>query len=118
MSAELALRSVIVPCTDLDAALALYSEALGLPVKFRDGDRYAALDAGGGLTLALATPDEHPADGHVVLAVKTPDLPAAMARLTSAGLEVVEEPREGGHETRALLRDAAGTHLSIYTPRP
>ena len=35
--------NVLIPVADLDEAIAFY----GLPVKFRDGDRFAALNGGG-----------------------------------------------------------------------
>lgn len=41
------LKSVLWPVPDLDAGIDFYCDALGLRLKFRDGDRYAAIDAGG-----------------------------------------------------------------------
>ena len=39
--------------TDMDRAIAFYTETLGLRLAFRAGDYYAEIDAGGGLTLGL-----------------------------------------------------------------
>jgi len=35
------IGNVLYPVDDLDAAVAFYRDALGLPLKFTDGDRYA-----------------------------------------------------------------------------
>jgi len=112
----LSLRTLLVAVTELDAALKFYTETLGLPVKFRDGNRYAALDAGG-CTLALVTAADHPAPEHgVVPAFKTDDVSAAVRDLAARGAEVLDPPREGPHEVRALLRDPAGNPVSVYGP--
>ncbi len=42
--------------SDMDRAIAFYTETLGLSLAFRAGDHYAEIDAGEGLTLGL-----HPA---------------------------------------------------------
>ena len=53
------VRMVILSTDDLDESIRFYSETLGMPVKFRDRDHFAALD-GGSVTLALATAVDHP----------------------------------------------------------
>ncbi len=113
MNPPIELRQVLLPSADLDAALAFY-EALGLPLKFRDGDRYAALDAGGA-TLALVGPaDRDPAAG-VALALQVESVDAVAARLRSAGVEF-DGPHDGGHERRLELRDPSGNPLVLYSP--
>jgi predicted enzyme related to lactoylglutathione lyase len=111
------LRTLLVPCVNLSHGLDFYSGALGLPVRFRDGDRYAAL-AAGALTLALATPAEHPAHGEVLMCFKADDVEAAVAGLRAAGARVLDPPRTSDHEVRALLRDPSGVTFSVYGPRP
>ena len=37
---------LLYPVDDIDTALPLFVDGLGLNVKFRDGDRYCALDGG------------------------------------------------------------------------
>ena len=53
------LGNVFFAVEDLDAAATFYGDVLGLPVKFRDGDRWMAFDASG-TTLALAGPPTYP----------------------------------------------------------
>jgi lactoylglutathione lyase len=69
-------RMITLSADDLDESIRFYSEVLGMPLKFRDGAHYAALD-GGSVTVALATPVDHPLPGKVVVGVKTADVDAA-----------------------------------------
>ncbi len=106
---------VIVPVADLDAALAFYQDALGLTLRFRDGERYAAVhdDA---VTIALATPGEQPAP-EITIGMKVPDVVAVAEALRSRGVEVGEVQR-GAHELRVQLRDPFGNPLVLYGPLP
>ena len=56
------VRMIILSTDDLDESIQFYSETLGMPLKFRDGAHFAALD-GGSVTLALATAIDHPMPG-------------------------------------------------------
>ncbi|MEV0588265.1 VOC family protein [Nonomuraea sp. NPDC050310] len=102
------LGNVLIPVADLDEAIAFY----GLPVKFRDGDRFAALD-GGGVTVALAGPGEHllPA---AAPAYKVTGLEQAVAGFVARGATVEREPESGPHELRAALRDPDGNLFVLY----
>ena len=104
------LGNVLIPVTDLDEAIAFY----GLPVKFRDGDRFAALD-GGGVTVALAGPAEH-ITASAAPSYKVDDVPQAVQELEARGGEVVRAPESGPHETRAVLRDPSGNVFVLYSP--
>ncbi|MBS4752149.1 VOC family protein [Nocardioides sp. zg-ZUI104] len=102
---------LIVPADDLDAQLGFY-ERLGLSVRFRDGDRYAAL-TDGTTTLGLAGPGEQPVAGRTVLSLEVDDLDAVVADLADAGTEtgpVVVGP----HERRVLVHDRAGNPVTLY----
>ncbi|MEU8103384.1 VOC family protein [Nonomuraea muscovyensis] len=103
--------NVLIPVADLDQAIAFY----GLPVKFRDGDRFAALD-GGGVTVALAGPAEHVTDA-TAPSYRVADVALAVRELSARGGEVVRPPEDGPHETRAVLRDPSGNVFVLYSPR-
>ncbi|MFI6601317.1 VOC family protein [Nonomuraea sp. NPDC050536] len=103
------LGNVFVPVDDLDKAIAFY----GLPVKFRDGDRFAALD-GGGVTIALAGPAEHVTAG-IAPSYKVEDVRQAVRLFEERGAQVVREPESGPHETRAVLRDPSGNVFVLYS---
>ncbi|MFD9947115.1 VOC family protein [Nonomuraea sp. NPDC050547] len=103
------LGNVFIPVKDLDEAIAFY----GLPVKFRDGDRFAALD-GGGVTLALAAPAEHVTDA-CAPSYKVDDVRRAVRDLEARGATVLAPPAAGPHEIRAVLRDPSGNVFVLYT---
>jgi predicted enzyme related to lactoylglutathione lyase len=110
------LRQLIVPVVDMDAAINHYRDELGLPLKFRDGSRWAALEAGD-LTLGLAGPGEQPGDGsEPALGVKVTDLDAALERMLSCGGAMVTAKQTGAHEARAVCRDRFGTLVALYQP--
>ena len=110
------LGNVLIPVTDLDEAVAFYAGALGLTVRFRDGDRFAALD-GGGVTIALAGPAEQVAGGVTAPSYKVGDVDEAVRELTASGATLVAGPRTGGHEISAVLRDPSGNTLVLYSSR-
>ncbi|BDB26467.1 VOC family protein [Cupriavidus sp. P-10] len=107
-------RLLLYPVANLDAALPFFTEGLGLAVKFRDGDRYCALDAGA-LTLALVAGEERLVD-QPVLAFKVDEgeeIAAAIARLVDAGAAVTLPAAQGPHETRAVLQTPQGFALVL-----
>lgn len=105
---------LLLPVSDLEAALAFYRDVLGLTVRFRDGDRYAALD-GGGTTIALAAAGEQPVGGRPALGLKVDGVARAAAALRAAGA-AVGDVVDGGHERRAVVRDPDGNVLVLYGP--
>ena len=107
------LRQIILPVDDVDAAVAHYRSALGLALRFQDGDRWAVLELGD-LALALAGPGQHPAGGEVALGVKVANLDDALEGFVSAGAIVLDDPRKGPHERRATFRDRFGTVTTLY----
>lgn len=108
------IRTIMVPVESMDAALEFYARVLGLPVRFRDGDRYAALELDG-LTLALVSAEDAESE-HIALAVKTDDLAGDLGCLTEAGASLRSGPHEGGHEVRAVLADPSGRNVVLYQP--
>ena len=81
---------IVVRCTDLDAQVAFYRDALGLDVLMR-GERAALLDIGGTLTLEVALgcpPEPRPADrGEVpdAFLLRADDASALGAEVEAAG---------------------------------
>jgi len=112
------VSTMLYPVDTIDAALQLFVDGLGLSVKFRDGDRYCALD-GGGLTIALIAGEERIVE-RAALALRVDegdDLYAAMARAVSAGASVRVPVQQGPHEFRAVLEDANGGLLVLTQKR-
>jgi catechol 2,3-dioxygenase-like lactoylglutathione lyase family enzyme len=90
------VETVAVPVRDQDAALAFYTSALGLEVRFdaelQPGFRWIDVAAPGAPTsLALVRAGEQlPAGVDTGIRLVTPDAPAAHAALTDAGTDVGE----------------------------
>jgi len=108
------LRQVQHPVPDVAAAVEFYAEAFGFPAKFVDGERYAALDAGGA-TLALAGTAEDITGGASAASVKVANVEDALGAVVRAGGVVVRPPAPGPHETRAVVRDPWGNLLIVYS---
>lgn len=102
---------VIVPAADLDAQLDFYTR-LGLTVKFRDGDRYAAL-TDGVVTIGLADGTQQPVAGRTLLTIEVDDLDSCVADLVAAGASAAE-PVDGEHERRSLVVDPQGNPVVVY----
>ena len=105
---------------DLDRATAFYTETLGLPLIARFGP-LVFIDLGGTrLLLEQAAPP-------AMIYLEVPDLEPVIARLRSAGVEVVAEPHDiftdtdkvfGGNwlvETQAFVRDSEGNLVGLVS---
>ena len=77
------VRMVILSTDDLDESIRFYSETLAMPVNFRDGAHFGALD-GGPVTVALATAVDHPIPGQAVIGIKTASSKALTTTHTNA----------------------------------
>ena len=115
MSQDVKIGNVLYPAKDVAAAVSFYGDGLGLPVKFQDGDRFAALD-GGSTTFAIAGADEDVVGGAVAASFKVADVESAVKRLVEAGAAVQRPAEQGPHETRAVLRDPWGNSFVVYAP--
>lgn len=109
------VRMIVLSTDDLDESIRFYTEHLGMPLKFRDGSHFAALD-GGSITLALATPVDHPLPGQVVVGIKTADVDAAAEVVEANGGGLVKGPYDDAHERRAVVYDNKGNGLVFYRP--
>lgn len=114
------VRMIVLSTEDLDESIAFYTEKLGFPLKFRDGNHFAALD-GGGVTIGLATEIDHPIPGQVVVGIKTEsvdDVDAAAALVDESGGGVAKTPYNDAHERRAVVYDPQGNGLVFYSTLP
>jgi len=109
------VRMIVLSTDDLDESIRFYSETLGMPLKFRDGAHFAALD-GGSITLALATAVDHAIPGQVVVGIKTADVDAAAKAIEASGGGIVRAPYDDAHERRAVVYDNKGNGLVFYRP--
>lgn len=109
------VKMIVLSTDDLDESIRFYGETLGMSLKFRDGAHFAALD-GGPITLALATPVDHPIPGQVVVGIKTADVDAAAKAVEASGGGIVQAPHDDAHERRAVVYDNKGNGLVFYQP--
>ncbi|WP_396655541.1 VOC family protein [Microbacterium sp.] len=109
------VKMIVLSTDDLDESIRFYTETLGFPLKFRDGDHFAALD-GGTITLALATPLDHPIPGQVVVGIKTADVDADAAAVDASGGAIARAAYNDAHERRAVGYDSQGNGLVFYSP--
>jgi predicted enzyme related to lactoylglutathione lyase len=104
------LRGIILSVDDMTAQCNFYEHLFG-PLKLRDGDRWAALDAGG-TTLSFAGAGEQ-TGSPMSLSAKVDDIQAAVDTAIAAGGVLVSAPAHGAHEIRASVADPSG-HLIVF----
>jgi len=105
------LRQVVHPVDGVPAVVAFYSAASGLPTRFVDGDRYAALNAGSA-TLALANTEE--VAGGTAAAFEVDEVEAFVERLLAAGGQVVEPIADDPHERRVVVCAPRGNRVIAH----
>lgn len=106
---NVAISQLLIPVSDMSAALRFYEKQLGLKLKFRDGDRYAALD-GGDLTVGLLGPGEDVAGTEVSAGIRVDDLRGVAEELSPGLAQGIEM---GPDELRLVIRDPDGHPLVI-----
>ena len=111
------VKMIVLSTDDLEASIEFYTQTLGFPLKFRDGTHFAALD-GGTITIALATPVDHPIPGQVVVGIKTDDVDAMAAAIEEAGGGIARAPYDDAHERRAVGYDSQGNGIVFYKSLP
>lgn len=109
------VKMIVLSTENLDESIAFYTETLGFPLKFRDGDHFAALD-GGNITIALATSLDHPIPGQVVVGIKTEDVDADAEATDQNGGGIAKAPYDDAHERRAVAYDSQGNGIVFYSP--
>ena len=110
------LQNVYVVAEDMDRAVAFYGEALGLELKFRDGDRWTQFRLGAG-NFSLASPAEAGAGAGAAGAVpvfEVDDLDGAVARVAEGGGSVSERRDMGAHGRSANCADPAGNRFQLF----
>jgi predicted enzyme related to lactoylglutathione lyase len=104
---------------DFEAAVSFYGGVLGLPLKFRDGDNWAAFDVAG-VTLGLEPGGERVPAGTragATVSLRVSGIADLVTELRSRGAQV-SDIRTGAHEYQADLTDPSGNVLVLYEPLP
>ena len=93
---------------------AFYEGALGLPMKFRDGDRWIQYGVGN-TNVALACLEEAaPATSGLVMVLEVDDFEGAQERIVAAGGQVLGLRDMGGHGAVLSLRDPEGNLVQLF----
>ena len=111
----MALHSLLVPAHSLDSELRFFEQGLGLKPRFRDGQRFAALDAGG-LTIGIAAAEERICT-QTAAVFRVSDIQQSITLLLAAGATLERAAERGPHEWRAVVRSPAG-HSLILSSKP
>ena len=106
------IGNVFYRAADFESAVRFYTDVLGLTLKFRDGDRWAAFDVAG-VTLALEGGAGSRTGATVSLRVD--GLAEVVDQLRSRGASVTDI-ETGPHEKRAVVTDPSGNELVLYEP--
>lgn len=108
------IGNIQYPVADVQAAVSFYEDAFSIARLFVDGDRYAALDAGG-VKLALADESEKLV-GVPAASFKVSDIGRTLDLVIAGGGETLLGPVDGPHEKRAVARDPWGNLFIVYEP--
>ena len=108
------LQNVFVVAQKPGELHAFYAEALGLPLKFRDQDRWIQYGVGN-TNVALASREEGaPASAGLVMVFEVEDFEGAQERITTRGGQVLGMRDMGAHGTVLSLRDPEGNLVQLF----
>ncbi|MBT2325229.1 VOC family protein [Variovorax paradoxus] len=108
------LQNVFVVARKPGELHAFYENALGLPLKFRDQDRWIQYGIGN-TNVALASPEEGaPATSGLVMVFEVEDFAGARERIAAAGGEVLGVRDMGSHGAVLSLRDPEGNVVQLF----
>ena len=104
------LQNIYFPVEDVDSYAAFLEQALGLTLKFRDGDRWVQFDCGNS-SLSVSAPSEAPPGvSNPVPVLEVDDIAAARIRITEMGGTILDE-RDMGDHGRTLAFAAPNGHV-------
>jgi predicted enzyme related to lactoylglutathione lyase len=112
------LQNVYLVARDVAAQSAFYENVLGLPLKFRDGERWAQYDAGGpGFAISCAE-EARPAEAGAVLVFEVDRFDGLEEAIVQAGGSVAARRDMGSHGTVLSLRDPEGNIVQMFRRAP
>ncbi|MBI2760063.1 MAG: VOC family protein [Chloroflexi bacterium] len=108
------LQNAYYVTKDMDRAVAFYRDALGLPIKFQDGAKWAQFDAGG-VNFSISSPEEAAGEaaGAVVI-FEVDDIDASRTALEQAGASVLDTRDMGSHGRSLTFKDPDGNLVQLF----
>lgn len=110
------LNALLLPVANLESTLCLLQDVLGLTLKFRDADRYAAFESAP-LSLTLASDAERIIDKPALVIQVERDIEDVVDRLIAADILVVRPIEKGPHEWRAVLEPLNSAFQLVITQK-
>lgn len=110
------LKALLLPVANLESTLNLLQDTLGLALKFRDTDRYAAF-LPTPLSLTLASKTERIIDKPALVIEVEQGIELLIERLTAVGVLVVQPIEKGPHEWRAVLEPINSAFQLVVTQK-
>jgi len=108
------VQNVFVVAKEPASLHAFYEGALGLPMKFRDGDRWIQYGVSN-TNVALACLEEAaPATSGLVMVLEVDDFEGAQERIVAASGQVLGLRDMGGHGAVLSLRDPEGNLVQLF----
>ena len=108
------VQNVFVVAKEPSRLHAFYEGALGLPMKFRDGDRWIQYGVGH-TNVALACLEEAaPATSGLVMVLEVDDFEGAQERIVAGGGHVLGLRDMGDHGAVLSLRDPEGNLVQLF----
>ncbi|WP_155947231.1 VOC family protein, partial [Pseudacidovorax intermedius] len=108
------LQNVYLVAEQPAALHAFYSEALGLSLKFADGERWYQYGVGGGNFSLACREEAAPATAGAVMVFEVADFDGASERIAAAGGEVLGVRDMGAHGAVLSLRDPEGHVVQLF----
>ena len=107
------LQNVYFPVTDVDGLASFLEQALGLDLKFRDGDRWVQFDCGNS-SISVSAPSEAPVGvSGPIPVLEVEDIAAVRARVTEMGGTVLDERDMGDHGRTLAFATPGGQVLQL-----
>lgn len=108
------VQNVYVVAREPGALHAFYESALGLALKFRDGDRWLQYGVGPTNVALACTEEAAPATAGLVMVLEVNSFDGAAERITAAGGQVLGLRDMGGHGAVLSLRDPEGNIVQLF----
>lgn len=100
---------------NMDRAAKFYSDVLGWPMQFQDGQRWAQFKLDG-FTVALAASEESSVapGANAVMTVEVEDLHSVLKQLAAANVQAGPIRDMGSHGLTADFKDPEGNTIQLY----